>query len=123
MAEDKPSLVEIGPEDRARVMKFARYTALSMDRMCGTILELTKRLEEANLIPTDRKTKRPRDIQMKKHARQFAVDKETVENVLEQLKGSDHPNPEEIVSTLFRDLDVPHVRRMMKSAAKEEAEE
>lgn len=123
MTEAQPAQVEIELEDRERVMKFARYTALSMDRMCATILELTKRLEDAHLIPADRKSKRIRDNQMKRHQKALMPNKEVVDDVIEQLKRTDHPNPEEIAATLFRDLDVAKLKRAAKPPQKEDGEE
>lgn len=125
MAEEQAApLVEIPEEDREKVMRFARYSAHTLDKLCGSILELTKRLEDANMIPKDRKTKALVKKQMTKHKSELQVDEKLVADVLKQLQANGNPSPEAVVSTLFRDLDMPRVKRIIgKSKQAEEADE
>lgn len=124
MAEEVQTLVEIPEEDREKVLKFARYSALSLDKLCGSILALTNRLEAANMIPKDRKTKALVKKQMTKHKLELQADEKLVTDVLKQLQANGNPNPESVVSTLFRDLEIPRIKRIVgKSKAAEEAEQ
>jgi hypothetical protein len=104
---DHEDLAEIAPADRNKVMKYMRYTALSLDRVCGNLLELTARLEAANFIPLDRKTRKHRNAQLKRHRRQLTADPAFVAEMVEKVAG--HPSPDAIVASLFRDLEVRDV--------------
>lgn len=123
MAEEVQTLVEIPEEDREKVLKFARYSALSLDKLCGSILALTNRLEAANMIPKDRKTKALVKKQISKHKGELNVDEKLVNDVFEQLQARGNPSPEEVVSTLFRDLDLSRVKRILGKAKRSEETE
>jgi hypothetical protein len=105
---------EIEPDDRERVVKYLRYTALSVDQMCGNLIELTRRLEDAHLIPSDRKTKKKRDAQLKHRKSELEPNKAFINEMLEKVR--DQAEPEAIVASLFRDIDLPRVKRLSEAA-------
>jgi hypothetical protein len=119
---DEP--VPFSLDDREKIVKSLRHTAFSVDKLCGTLLELTQRLEDSQLIASERPTKRLRDKQIKRHRSELQPDEKLIADVLEQVK--DHPDPEAIVASLFRDLEVPRVKRIaaaQKSGKKADATE
>jgi hypothetical protein len=107
-------LVVIEPAERERVAQYLRYTALSLDQVCGNFLELTRRLEAAHLIPRDRKTKKKRDAQLKHRKSELAPDPSFINEVLDKVR--DHADPEALVASLFRDLNLPRVKKIADSS-------
>jgi hypothetical protein len=107
-------LAEIELQDRERVIKYLRYTALSLDQVCGNLVELTRRLEEAHLIPGDRKTRKKRDAQLKHRKSELVPSAAFVNDMLEKVR--DQADPEALVASLFRDLDLPLVKKMAESS-------
>jgi hypothetical protein len=115
-----PGLKELGPDDRERVVKFCREKTVVYDRLCATLLDLTKKLEDANVIPANRKYKKNVHNQLRKHSAELSPDAARVAEMLELAK--DHPDPEKLVASLFRDIDGPRVKRLVshqKTDAKE----
>ncbi|OHT09886.1 hypothetical protein TRFO_04430 [Tritrichomonas foetus] len=90
-------------------MRYARHSALATDRICGTLLAFSNRLEELNIIPKDRKTKKIRDQHLKKHRLELNIPKEKIEEMVKKVQG--HPDPESLVASLFRDLNLRRVKK------------
>jgi hypothetical protein len=114
---DGAGLSDIEAADRSKVTRYLRYAALSLDRVCGNLLELSSRLEAANFIPADRKTKKLRDAQLRRHNRELSADPYFVAEMVEKLAG--HPDPEAIVASLFRDLELPDAKRAVVAKARQ----
>jgi hypothetical protein len=112
MSAPEEALVQLQPNDQARVMSFCRQTAFVYDQICGQLLELTAALEEAKIIPKVRKTQKHLTTQMKRHSQGLLPNKKLIAEALELAK--DHPDPEKIVSLLFRDLSASQVKVIAK---------
>jgi hypothetical protein len=88
-------------------VKFARYTAITADRLAGALLTLSERLEEANLLDPNRPSRLARDEKLRSHEREVANTDHAVADLLKLLPN--HPDGESLVESLFQDLDVPKI--------------
>lgn len=105
-------------EECQKILKYARHTALASDRICGTLLSFANRLEELNIIPKDRASKKDRDKHLKRHKNALEVPSEKIEEMVNKLKS--HPDAESIVASLFRDTSVRRVKGVMSKIAKDD---
>jgi hypothetical protein len=106
---------EIGPEDREKVVKYLRYTALSLDQICANVVGLARNLETAGFIPVHRSTKAHRDSQLRLRKARAVPNEAVVTELLEKVRG--HAEPEAVVASLFRDLDVKRVKTISAKSA------
>ena len=101
-------LVLPSSDERLRLLKQARHTALAADRICGTLLAFSNRLEQMNIIPKDRKTRKARDQQLRRHQKELEVPGERIKELVRMVQ--DNPNAEQLVASLFRDLSVRRIK-------------
>lgn len=98
-------------EECQKLLKYARHTALASDHICATLLAFSTRLEELNIIPKDRESKRQRDKQLKKHKVLSAPSDDKIEEMVMKLK--ENPDAESIVAAVLRDTSVRRVKALM----------
>ena len=114
-------LVSLSPEEALSIIRYARHTALAADQICGSILNFSEQLEKLNIIPKDRKTKKMRDQHLRKHFNECGPSNKKIEEMAEKLK--DVPDAESLVSSLFRDLTVRKVKRVLSKQADQDEKE
>lgn len=112
MAEE---LTQTTIDERQNLIKYARHAAIAADQICASLLTLSTRLEELNIIPKDRKTKQKRDSHLKKNKKEVDVPDEKIEEMIQKLQGQ--PDAETIIASLFRDLKVSRVKKIMSKLA------
>ena len=112
MAEE---LAQTTIDERQNLIKYARHAAIAADQICASLLTLSTRLEELNIIPKDRKTKQKRDSHLKKNKKEVDVPDEKIEEMIQKLQGQ--PDAEAIIASLFRDLKVSRVKKIMNKLA------
>ena len=95
--------IEPSQSEKLAFLKFARSSAVAADKLCGSVLALSQRLEELNIIDPNRQTKKTRDNQLKKTARELAVSDETIEKLVKEISEK-NADAEKIVASLFRDV-------------------
>lgn len=117
MAEE---LVIPSNDECRKLLKYARHTAIASDRICATLLAFSNRLEELNIIPKDRETKKLRDRHLRKDKQSTEIPNEKIEEMVSKFKS--HPDAESIVSSLFRDTSVRRVKTLMSKIATNEEE-
>jgi hypothetical protein len=106
MEEERPSAAGAPSQaDCLTFVKFARYTALTADRLAGALVGLTERLEESGLLDANRASRVSRDQKLRTHAAKVAKSDQAVTDLLKLLPH--HPDGEQLIQSLFRDLDVP----------------
>jgi hypothetical protein len=88
-------------------VKFARYTALTADRLAGALVSLTERLEDVGVIDPNRTSRLLRDQKLRSHTAKVAKSDQAVTDLLKLLPH--HPDGEQLIQSLFQDLDVPSV--------------
>lgn len=101
------SVMSEGPSqaERLAVVKFARYTALTADKMAGILLGLTTQLEEIGILHPNRQSKAERDRKMNKHACDVAKSDQEVGDMLRLIPN--HPDAEELIQALLGDIRGP----------------
>ena len=107
----------VSEEQQQKMMQIARYTALAADQLCSNLMEFSKKLEENNIIPSDRPTKKQCKSQLISNKKRSAPNEEKVKEMLEKVK--DHPDAESLVASLFRDLNPTTVKRITAKAKEE----
>jgi hypothetical protein len=116
MEEDHPSAPTAPSQAECLTfVKFARYTALTADRLAGALVSLTERLEEVGVIDPNRVSRVSRDQKLRGHAVKVVKSDQAVTDLLKLLPH--HPDGEQLIQSLFQDLDVPPVRRKTDSGA------
>ena len=95
-------MIQPSQSERLAFVKFARSSAVAADKLCGTIMALTQRLEEQNIIDPNRPTKRERDIKLRKNSRDLAASDEDIDKLVKQISEK-NADAEKIVASLFRD--------------------
>lgn len=97
-------------------LKFARHLAYSSDLMCSNYIKFSEKLERANYIDPNRKTKKSRDEKLKKQKKSLEYPDEYLEQVVKNIgSNSDFEN---IISCVLRDVDLSKVKRMLKEQKK-----
>jgi hypothetical protein len=97
------------------LVKFARYTALTADKLVGTILSLTSKLEESGVLQSNRASRAIRDAKMRQYAADMAKSDQDVAEMMKLIP--DHPDSENLVRSLFRDLRIPTIRSRQEGQA------
>ena len=116
MAEEE--LTVPSNEECQNLLKYARHVALVEDLKCKTLLKFSARLEELNIIPKERETKKIRNKHLKKHQNSVSVSDDKIEEMVQKVQS--HPDAIEIVSTLFRDLNPRRVKNAISKLSNKE---
>jgi hypothetical protein len=86
-------------------VKWARYTALTADKLAGHILELTAKLEDRGILLPTRPSRFARDKKLRTHGADVAKSDQEIADLVKLIPN--HPDAENLVRSLFRDLHVP----------------
>ena len=84
------------------LVKFARYTAYTADRMATLFLSLSTQLEEAGVIKANRPSRIERDRRLKKQASEAAKMDQDIAKMMKLIP--EHPDAENLIKTLLGDL-------------------
>ena len=115
-------MTEPSQAERLAFVKFARCTALAADRLCGSLLELTKRLENAQIIDSNRPSKKDRDNKMSKNQKNLQYVEEDVNNLMNQI-AEKTPDAEKIVESLFRDVKPKKAKKTSENKKAEDVKD
>jgi hypothetical protein len=94
--------------ERIAFVKFARYTALTADKLSGALIALSEKLESAGISDPNRASRISRDQQLKAHMHKVFKSDQTVNDLLKLMP--DHPDGESLVRFLFCDLHISTVK-------------
>jgi len=114
-------MIEPTQEEKMAMVKYARHTALAADRICGSLLGMAKRLEEAKIIDSARKSKSERNKKLKGNYQEISVSDEEITKLMKKIQ--DNPDAESIVASLFRDLSPAQVKSAVSSSKPKEKKE
>ena len=104
--------------ERLAFVKFARHTALAADKLCGSLLSMSQKLEEAKIIDPSRKTKSERDKKLKNNHSLVSISNEEISKLISQIQ--DNPDAESIILSLFRDLEPSRVKKLLPNNEQKE---
>jgi hypothetical protein len=104
--------------ERLAFVKFARYTALTADKLSGALLALSEKLELGGFLDPNRASRISRDQKLKSHMHKVSKSGQAVSDLLKLIP--DHPDGESLIRSLFQDLQVPAVK--LKGSAPAEME-
>lgn len=93
---------ETSQAERMALVKFARYTAYTADRMATLLLSLSTQLEEAGVIKANRPSRIERDRRLKKQASEAAKMDQDIAKMMKLIP--EHPDAENLIKTLLGDL-------------------
>ncbi|OHT00676.1 hypothetical protein TRFO_32589 [Tritrichomonas foetus] len=83
-------------------VKFARYAALTADRLAGALLQMTMKLEDEGILKPGRPSRLERDKKIRAYGIQV---QKTDDEIAEMMKLiPNHPDSEKLIQTLFRDM-------------------
>ena len=102
--------------EKLAFLRYARYTAFTADKLCGSLLKLSQRLEESKFLDPSRKSKLERDRKLKNHQHDISVSDEEIMKIMKRI--DNNPDAEQIVSSLFRDVDPSRIKRIVSKEKK-----
>lgn len=87
-------------------VRFARYTAVTADKLSNMLLNLTTKLEQAGILDSKRSSRLDRDTKLKKMAIDVTKSNCEVSELIRRIPG--HPQADEIIHALLADIRLPH---------------
>jgi hypothetical protein len=103
-AESDPD-VTVSQAERLAFVKFARYTALTADKLAASLTALTESLETAGVLDPARPSRSHRVHSLRQHVALVEKSDHAVAESIAKLP--DHPDGEALVSSLLQGLDIP----------------
>jgi hypothetical protein len=85
-------------------VRFARYTAITTEKLATTLIALTERLESSGVLRADRPSKVARDAELTEQRLEAQKHQQRVTDLLQLIPN--HPDADELVKCLFQDLRV-----------------
>ena len=99
-------------------VKFARHMAYTSDIIASSYIKFSEKLERANYIDPNRKSKKNRDDKLKKQRKSLECSDESLEQIAKQIGGNS--DFEHIIQCVLRDVDVTKAKRVLKEQKKGE---
>jgi hypothetical protein len=109
---DENSVGQLPQSDYLSLVKFARYTALTVDKLAGEVLSLAAKLEDLGILEVHRQSRFERDMKVRKHLSDALGHDQEVSKMVKLIP--DHPDAELLIENLFRDLQTPRFKQDLK---------
>ena len=96
---------ETSQAERMAIVKFARYTAYTADKMASILMSLATQLEEAGVIKANRPSRAERDRKLRKQSNEAAKLDQEIAKMMRLIP--EHPDAENLLRSLLGDLYRP----------------
>ena len=83
------------------LVKFARCVSLTADRLAGSLIEMTTRLEDEGFLKTNRPSRIERDKKIRSLGLEVQKSDDEIKDMMKLISG--HPDAEKLVNSLFKD--------------------
>lgn len=83
-------------------VKFARYTALTADRLAGALLQMTAKLEDEGILKCGRSSRLERDKKLRLYAMNIQKSDSDINDMMKLIPN--HPDAERLIQSLFRGM-------------------